>query len=71
MTAQEFAKTNQTDADWVAAMGDRQITALATGQRGTYSGFSATVIRHYHNGMYEIRVPGGPICVCCTAFVPA
>lgn len=33
------------------------------GQQVTYGEFQATVIRHYHEGMWEIRVPGGITCV--------
>ncbi len=44
---------------------------LERGQRGTYSGFAATIIRHYDGNMYEIRLPGGVACVDVTHFVPA
>lgn len=43
---------------------------VAPGTQGTYSGFAAAVIRHYDGNMYEIRVPGGPICVGIAGFVP-
>lgn len=70
MNASEFAKLYHADADWIVAMGANQITPLEPGQRGTYSGFPATVLRHYHNGMYEISVPGGVICVSFDDFIP-
>jgi len=71
MQAAEFAKTHQCDPDWIAAMGVRDVLAFNVGQRGTYSGFSATVLRHYRNGMYEVRVPGGVACISGSDFVPA
>jgi hypothetical protein len=45
-------------------------TTLTPGQRGTYSGFPATIIRHYSGNMYEIRLPGGLICTDASYFVP-
>ena len=39
---------------------------LKPGQRGTYAGFQAVVVRHYAGNMYEIRVPGGVTCVSGT-----
>lgn len=73
ITAAEFAKTHPHDADWVKAMEDAglQPAVLSDGQRGTYSGFPATVVRHYRNDMYEIRVPGGVVCVDGRHFIPA
>lgn len=44
---------------------------LTPGQRGTYSGFAAVVVRHYSGNMYEIRVPGGLTCVDASYFIPA
>jgi hypothetical protein len=44
---------------------------VAPGTRGTYSGFAATVIRHYDGNMYEVRVPGGVICMDIADFIPA
>lgn len=69
MNATEFAKTHDCDADWIAAMGTTEVIALRRGQRGTYSGFPASVVRHDVNGMYEIRVPGGVTCVDGRYFV--
>lgn len=71
MKAAEFAKTNATDADWVRAMGDKEITPLAPGQQVTHSGFPFTVQRHYHNGMYEIRGASGGACVASCDLLPA
>jgi len=34
-------------------------TWFKQGQQVKYSGFDATVIRHYFDGMWEIRLPGG------------
>jgi len=41
------------------------------GQRGTYNGFPAVVVRHYDGNMYEIRTPGGLTCVYAGHFIPA
>jgi hypothetical protein len=71
MNARDFAKTHHTDQEWVAAMGDRHAHVLTPGQQGTYSGFKATVVRHYHNGMYDIQTAGGVACVDGSHFVPA
>lgn len=38
-------------------------TYFTKGQRVTYAGFAATVVRHYSEGMWEIKVPGGVACV--------
>lgn len=71
MNAAEFAKTNRCDADWIAAMGSKDVRVLTAGQRGTYSGFGASVVRHYCNGMYEVRVPGGTACISASEFISA
>lgn len=70
MTAAEFAKTHKASADWVAEMGDREFLPLSPGQRGTYAGFPARVIRHYRNAMYEIETAahGGRACVSANHF---
>ena len=36
---------------------------FAIGQRVRYAGFPATIVRHYFEGMWEIRTPGGVACV--------
>lgn len=33
------------------------------GQHVKYGEFDAVIVRHYHEGMWEIRVPGGVTCV--------
>ena len=43
---------------------------IAPGTRGTYSGFPASVVRHYDGNTYEIRVPGGITAVCISGFIP-
>ena len=63
MKAAEFSKTHSCDQDWIDAMGEREVILLAAGQKCTYGGFPATVLRHASNGMYEVRVPGGPVTV--------
>ena len=63
VTAREFATTHRCSSDWVHAMGDKLVPILKRGQQGTKSGYEATVIRHYQNGMYEVRVPGGEVCI--------
>ena len=50
-------------------MGQAEVKLLKPGQTGTYAGLPATVARHYHNGMYEIHVPGGLTCVSGSEFV--
>jgi hypothetical protein len=72
MTLAQFAQTHATDSDWLAHMRTtgRSPIVLNPGQRGTYSGFPATVLRHYCNSMYVIRVPGGETCVSATDFAP-
>lgn len=72
MTLEEFSKTHATDRDWVAIMAaeGREPIVLTPGQAGTCHGFPATVVSHYHNGMYEIRVPGGVTCVSASDFTP-
>lgn len=42
---------------------------LSRGTKGTYSGFPAVIVRHYDGNMYEIRVPGGVICVDVSDFI--
>ena len=48
-----------------------QTIFLKPGTIGTYSGFSATIVRHYSGDMYEIRVPGGLICTDAAYFIVA
>ena len=38
-------------------------THFAVGQAINYGGFRGVVVRHYFEGMWEIRLPGGPTCV--------
>ena len=33
------------------------------GQRVMYGEFAASIVRHYYEGMWEIRLPGGVACV--------
>jgi hypothetical protein len=53
-----------------------ETTKLVPGQKITSSGFPGTVIRLYDDGpyegarMYEIRLPGGPACVCGSDIIP-
>lgn len=63
MNAQTFSKTNQCDADWVVAMGNNKVRVLTVGQSGTVDGYPAKVLRHYRNGMYEIKTQGGVSCI--------
>ncbi|NGX96332.1 MAG: hypothetical protein G4V63_14280 [Candidatus Afipia apatlaquensis] len=41
------------------------------GQHITYSGFAGTIVRHYHEGMWEVRLPGGVSCVSGAHIIPA
>ena len=49
---------------------------LVPGQKVTYGEFPATVISLYDDGpvegarMYDVRVPGGPVCVCGSDLIP-
>jgi hypothetical protein len=63
ITAAEFAKSHDTDSNWAASMGSQTITPWQQGDAVTYSGFHGAIIRHYYNGMFEIRLPGGVACV--------
>ena len=38
-------------------------THFARGEKVTYGDFAGTIQRHYHEGMWEVRLPGGPVCV--------
>jgi len=38
-------------------------THFATGQRVVCGDFEATIVRHYAEGMWEVRLPGGVACV--------
>jgi hypothetical protein len=46
-------------------------TSYKQGQVGTYSGFRAVIVRHYSGTMYEVRVPGGVVCIPACDFIPA
>ena len=70
ISAQEFARTHSCDQDWLALMAGEQVPTWKPGQRGTYSGFPATIRRHYQNGMWEVRVPGGEVCISASNFIP-
>lgn len=68
VSAVEFAKTHACDPDWLSAMGSNTVPIFKQGQRGTTSGFAATVVRHTADGMYEVRVPGGVKCISWQEF---
>lgn len=55
VSASEFAQTHPCDPDWIALMGEKLVPVLPKGLRGTSSGYEATVVEHYRNGMYEVR----------------
>jgi hypothetical protein len=59
MKAIEFAKSHDCDKDWIDAMGDREINDLPRGTKVIYSGYQATVKRHYVNGLFEIMLDSG------------
>ena len=42
---------------------------LTPGQTGTTSGFPATVVRQYDGNMYEVRTPGGLVCIDQSDFI--
>jgi len=64
-TATQFAASHTADVDWVTAMNDANLDAIVwnAGDKVTYSGFAATVVRHFRNGMYEIRLASGETVV--------
>lgn len=68
VSAAEFAKNHRCDSDWIAAMGDKLVPVLYAGLSGTSSGYEATILQHYSNGMYEVRLPGGVACISGGAF---
>ena len=68
VSASEFAQTHPCDPDWVALMGEKLVPVLPKGLRGTTSGYEATVLEHYRNGMYEVRTPGGLTCISASDF---
>ena len=41
---------------------------VAPGTEGMLNGYPATVVSYYGDGMYEIRLPGGVVCVDITRF---
>ena len=43
---------------------------FAVGQKVTYSGFSGVIVRHYAEGMWEVRLPGGLACVSGAHIIP-
>lgn len=47
----------------------KQQAKLTPGQTGTTSGFPATVVRQYDGSMYEVRVPGGLVCIDQSDFI--
>lgn len=70
MKAQEFVRQFPCDPDWVKAVADRDIPVYRRGEHITYNGRPAVIYGHYHNGMYEIKTPGGIACVSCFDFFP-
>lgn len=43
---------------------------LIPGQKGTTSGFKATVVRHYFENMYEVQLRSGLKCIDASEFIP-
>jgi len=71
INAAEFAKSHKTDSDWVRAMGSNQITPWAKGDKITANGYAGSVVDHYRNGMFTVRLPGGTCTVCHSAIKAA
>jgi phosphohistidine swiveling domain-containing protein len=65
VTAAKFAETHSTDEDFVEAMNKAGMEAciFTSGESVIYSRYNGTVVSYYHNGMYNVRVPGGVITV--------
>ena len=45
-------------------------THFFRGQRVMYGEFEAVVIGHYSEGMWDVRLPGGPACVTGAHLAP-
>lgn len=46
-------------------------THFAAGQAVIYAGFRGSIVRHYLEGMWEVRLPGGVACVSGADLVAA
>ena len=44
---------------------------FAVGQSVICNGFNGVIVRHYHEGMWECRLPGGLVCVSGANIIPA
>lgn len=44
------------------------VSLVAPGTEGKLNGYPATVVNYYGDGMYEIRLPGGVVCVDISRF---
>jgi len=40
------------------------------GQKVICNGFEGTIIRHYYEGMWEVKLPGGLACVSGASITP-
>lgn len=43
---------------------------FSPGQRVRCGDFPGVVVRHYHEGMWEVRMPGGIACVSGASLTP-
>lgn len=43
---------------------------FAVGQAVMHGEFRGVIVRHYHEGMWEVRLPGGVVCVSGARIVP-
>lgn len=44
---------------------------FTVGQKVTYGEFAGAIVRHYYEGMWEVRLPGGVACVSGAHLVAA
>jgi len=45
------------------------MTKFTAGQKVISSGFNGVIVRQYSENMYEVRLPGGIVCVCASDIV--
>ena len=70
VSALAFAKQHPCDASWLNIMQSKAVKLLKRGDTGQFGEFPATVVKHYVDGMYEVRVPGGLTTISSAEFKP-
>lgn len=61
----EFAKTYKCDPDWLAAMNQAGLSVVPwmRGDKVICNGYEGAIESHYHNGMFNVRLQSGTVCV--------